>query len=176
MCLVLVLGDLVRALQQSRPASRQEALARDRCPFDGSAVARPASARARSETHEIAANAQTRPQAFRQAPPSLRPSPSAPTIISEPPATNPSNPPPEPAPNGKTAGEERQSRTARPQPEKPAEVDKEKLLATVKQISFHCRGFRCGEQRVLRDRPTHGRRSESSHSVQGSKSRRRAPT
>ena len=54
---------------------------------------------------------------------------------SQPPAEHPSKPPPESSPTEKPP--EKKDNPAAPPPEKPAEIDKVKLLANVKQISFH---------------------------------------
>ena len=57
---------------------------------------------------------------------------------SQPPETKPSNPPAEPAPTEKPPEKKDKPEPPPSQPEKPVEIDKVKLLANVKQISFHC--------------------------------------
>jgi serine/threonine protein kinase len=65
------------------------------------------------------------------------PAPPSESPVQEPPPTKPSTPPPEPAPAEKPPEKKDNPEPPRPQSEKPADVDKEKLLANVKQLSFH---------------------------------------
>ncbi len=71
-----------------------------------------------------------KPSGFSSTPPSSETPPKQPA------PTKPSTPPPAPAPTEKPP-EKKQNQPPPPQPEKPAEIDRDKLLANLKDISFH---------------------------------------